>query len=460
MKISDFVLYKEYKLDDLIVAFNNGAFRYGQGMIYTKSSNILVLISKHTKDALYEDKIIGDKLHYTGMGQTGDQTITMGNKRLVNAKNDNTAVYLFLCYKENRYKYYGRVELNDPYYFDLEPDKNHAMRKVLKFPLTFVDAFAPMTENELKQQISAGSTPILRVVGACISDGEKYLIARRSEKQGYANKWEFPGGKVEDGETDQEALQRELKEELDINIDVSSLLDTTSYYEKDKNRIISLNVYNASIQSGSIRPKENQTVAWKTIDELENLDWINSDGLIAQTIIDNAPRKIVEVIDFVYKEGKRKMPKSSDIKRECQDYEKTQKRKAKSGEESELAVIAFEANRLNELGRIDFVNQIKQVSKISSDYGYDIISFDVFDGVVKEIHIEVKTATLVGGNIEFFISQAELRNCIEDEQYKIYALIRFGHDYKLHIVKKEEFLSDNRYLSPISYKVSIPVEQF
>ena len=460
MRINDFVLYKEYKLDDLIDAFNNGAFRYGQGMVYTTSTNNLVLISKHTKDVLYEDKIIDDKLHYTGMGQTGDQTITMGNKRLVNAKRDNTNVYLFMCYKDNCYKYYGRVELNDPYYFDIEMDRNKSMRKVLKFPLTFVDAFVPMTDKELRVQISSGSTPALRVVGACISDGEKYLITQRSKKQGYSGKWEFPGGKVEPGETDQEALKRELEEELGIEIEVSSLLDSSNYFEKEKNRIIALNVYNASIKSGNIVPKEEQIAEWKSLDELENLDWINNDRNIAQTLIDSAPSKIIEVVDFSYKEGKKKNPKPSDVKRECQDYERSQKKKAKAGDEAERAVIAFEANKLKEMGRIDFVNQIKQVSKLSNDYGYDVLSYDVIDGLIKEIHIEVKSATLVGGNIEFFISQAELRNCIEDEQYKIYALLRFGRDYKLHIVKREEFIADNRYLSPISFKVSIPVELF
>ena len=99
-------------------------------------------------------------------------------------------------------------------------------------------------------------------------------------------------------------------------------------------------------------------------------------------------------------------------------------------------------------------------SKISSDYGYDILSFENIDGKMQEIHIEVKSARIVGESIEFFISQAELRNCIDDEQYKIYALLRYGRNYKLHIVKREEFISDNRYLSPISYKVSIPVEEF
>lgn len=461
MKISDLVLYKEYKLSEISEAFENGSFVYGGGMVYTVKNNTLVLISKHTPDAIYKDEPKDGKYIYTGMGQIGDQTITLGNKRLVNAKRDNTEVYLFVTYAPNKFEYYGRVELNDPYYYDLAEDTKKDMRKVLKFPLTFVDAkLIPMSENELKKVVVGGMSPTLRVVGACISDGEKYLIAQRSKKQGYEGKWEFPGGKVEKGETDQEALKREIKEELGIDIKVSDLLDDSSYYEKDKNRTIHLLVYNATVISGAPLPKEEQNVEWKDIDELENLDWANNDIPIAQTLIDKAPRKIVGLINFKYKEGKRKTPKASDIKRECQDYEKSQKRKAKAGNEAELAVIDYEANRLNKLGRIDLVSKIDQVSKKSSDYGYDVLSFDIEGGKTKEIHIEVKSARLNGDNIEFFISQAELRNCIDDENYKIYALLRYGRNYKLHIVKREEFISDNRYLSPISYKVSIPVEEF
>lgn len=460
MKISDLILYKKYKLTDLIDVFDNGAFQFGQGMVYTKTNNTLVLISKHTKDKIYEDELRDGKIYYTGMGQHGDQVIALGNKRLINAKQDNTVVYMFLVYKQNEYTFYGRVSLDDAYYYDLEPDQKGSVRKVLKFPLTFVDAFAPMSEKEMRTTISSGNVPTVRVVGACISNGDSYLLACRSSQQGYEGKWEFPGGKIEDGETDAEAIKREIREEIGVELEVYDELDSNVFYEKDKDRLIELKVYNAVISSGIPTSKEGQKLEWKSIDEIENLDWMPTDVNIVQTLIDKSPRKIVGTIDFTYKEGKKKTPKASDIKRECQDYERSQKKKAKAGEEAELAVMTYEANKLKDLGRSDFISQIRQVSKLSSDYGYDILSFEIIDGKIKEIHIEVKSATYVGNNIEFFISQAELRNCIKDENYKIYALLRFGKNYKLHIVKREEFISDNRYLSPVSYKVSIPVELF
>ncbi|MBO4855909.1 MAG: hypothetical protein J5511_00855, partial [Bacilli bacterium] len=191
MDTLDLKLYKTYQLVDLIEIFNNGAFQYGQGMVYTKSTNTLVLISKHTKDKIYEDELRNGKIYYTGMGQIGDQTITFGNKRLVDAKQDNTDVHMFLVYKKNEFIYYGRVSLDEPYYFDNELDQSGHIRKVVKFPLTFLDAFAPIPKDKLKDYVTSGSIPTLNVVGACISNGETYLLSKRSAKQGYEGKWEF-----------------------------------------------------------------------------------------------------------------------------------------------------------------------------------------------------------------------------------------------------------------------------
>ena len=145
MKITDLILYKEYKLSEIAEAFENGSFIYGGGMIYTVKNNTLVLISKHTPDAIYKDEPKNGKYIYTGMGQTGDQTITLGNKRLINAKRDNTGVYLFVTYAPNKFEYYGRVELNDPYYYDLEEDiKDHRVTIAHTDALEIAEEFGNM----------------------------------------------------------------------------------------------------------------------------------------------------------------------------------------------------------------------------------------------------------------------------------------------------------------------------
>ena len=454
MKISELELYKKYNLDDLRRTFGNKSFM--QGMVYTASNNTLVLISKYTKGRIYQDKIENGIIHYTGMGQEGDQKLALANKRLANAKRDNTTVYLFLVFKEKEYTYYGKVSLDDPYYFEIEPDVKGNLRNVYKFPLTLLDAMAPLAPDVIASHVIAGNVPTINVVGAAIFDGEKVLCAQRGIGKSLEGKWEFPGGKVEKSETNQEALKRELKEELDIEISVNDLIDVSKHYDGKRNIVLS--VYKANIKSGNIKLNEHQKIEWHTIKELEELDWADNDIEIVQSLIDSLPRKIINVVDYKYKKADKKVPKSSEVKRSLQDYEKSQKTKAKAGNDAEKAVIDFEVENLVKQGRSDLANQIEQVSKISSDYGYDIKSFKIEDGKIIEKHIEVKSATIIANRIEFFISQAELRNCSEDENYCIYALIRHGSDYNLHIVKKDKLLS-GEYSNPISYKVSIPVEE-
>ena len=460
MEIKDFKLYKKYKLTDLVDAFHNGSFYRGPGMVYDTKTNVLILTSKYTKGRIYQDEIKNGKIFYTGMGQEGDQKLAFGNKRLVDAKRDGTTVYMFLVFKDGEFTYYGRVELDGDYDFVPEPDKNGNPRHVFKFPLRFIDAFAPISPKELEKHVVAGQIPIIEVVGACFSEGSKVLLAQRGDGHSLAGKWEFPGGKVEKGETKQQALIREIKEELDADISVSDEVETTLNYNPSKTALIRLTVFKAAVVSGELKAKEHKQLKMFEIADLEGMidDLCPNDIKIAQALIDTLPRSIVEVVDFGYKTGKKKTPKKSEIKRASQDYEKSQRKKAKAGAQAEKAVMNYEAGRLHKLGRDDLAEQIKQVSLISADYGYDILSFDLVDGKVEEVHIEVKSATFNGSSIEFFISQAELRNCKDDPNYQIYALWNFGSNYKMHIINKEKFLSDDNYCSPLNYKVSIPIE--
>lgn len=104
------------------------------GMRSSKRMKALVLISDHTK-ALYDDRWDGDIFYYTGMGKTGDQSISYANKTLMNAKYMGYIVYLFEVFKQKKYTYRGEVELAGDYYFENQPDENGNMRKVVIFPL-------------------------------------------------------------------------------------------------------------------------------------------------------------------------------------------------------------------------------------------------------------------------------------------------------------------------------------
>ena len=91
---------------------------------------------------------------------------------------------------------------------------------------------------------------------ACIDyRNGKIFIAKRQQVGDMGGRWEFPGGKVEKGETDQQALAREIKEELDIDVEVEELIDENYNEYSDKN--INLKVYKCRYVSGEIKNKVN-----------------------------------------------------------------------------------------------------------------------------------------------------------------------------------------------------------
>ena len=88
------------------------------------------------------------------------------------------------------------------------------------------------------------------VVAAVLKDKEKFLIAKRGDNQSFPSKWEFPGGKVEKGESFENALIREIKEELNVNINV--LKKIASEKVEVNNVIISIHYFYAEIISGAL----------------------------------------------------------------------------------------------------------------------------------------------------------------------------------------------------------------
>ena len=115
----------------------------------------------------------------------------------------------------------------------------------------------------------------VKVVGAVIEKDEKILCAQRNGKKSLPNMWEFPGGKIEDGELPEAALKRELLEEMDCEINVLDKIVTT-VYEYDF-ATIELTTYYAEMVSDSIVLREHQDMKWLSRDELDSVEWAPAD---------------------------------------------------------------------------------------------------------------------------------------------------------------------------------------
>ena len=124
---------------------------------------------------------------------------------------------------------------------------------------------------------------IIEVVGAAIIKEEKVLAMQRSEQMTLPGMWEFPGGKVEADETEQEALIREIKEELNVTINILDYINEASYdYDFGT---VQLKVYTAEIISGQITLEEHSDGKWVTADELKNIDWAPVDIPAAKALV-------------------------------------------------------------------------------------------------------------------------------------------------------------------------------
>jgi len=123
-----------------------------------------------------------------------------------------------------------------------------------------------------------------KVVAAVIVDKGKYLCLQRGKtKFTYTtNKWEFPGGKVEVGETEPKALKREILEEMDYPIEVNEHLITVEYRYPDFS--IALSAYICTPLNGSFILNEHQNYKWLEMQELDSLDWAAADIEIVNEI--------------------------------------------------------------------------------------------------------------------------------------------------------------------------------
>ena len=121
------------------------------------------------------------------------------------------------------------------------------------------------------------SKNIVDVVGAIIKDGDRYLVGQRAANKAQGGMWEFMGGKIEPGETPEEALARECREELALDIENEHIIDSVVHEYPEKT--IRLTLISCSPKSGSV-PKalEHQQIKWVTASEMRGMPFAAADS--------------------------------------------------------------------------------------------------------------------------------------------------------------------------------------
>ena len=153
-----------------------------------------------------------------------------------------------------------------------------------KLPAIFVH-LPPESEISLTRQMEVisriiktlASKPRLEVVGALLFNSERRILAcRRPPQDVWAGWWEFPGGKIDEGETEKEALRREIMEELGIIVNPQSRVASLQYEYED--RFVSLSIWNCGVvDQESIDVKEHDLISWLDQSSLNTVKWLPAD---------------------------------------------------------------------------------------------------------------------------------------------------------------------------------------
>ena len=125
---------------------------------------------------------------------------------------------------------------------------------------------------------------VVKVVAAIIAEKGRIFATQRGYGE-FKDGWEFPGGKIEEGETPQQALVREIQEELDTEVEVGDLLGTVEYDYPTFH--LSMQCFLCKIKSGSLNLKEHEAARWLVEDVLDSVDWLPAD---------------IEVLDWIRRE--------------------------------------------------------------------------------------------------------------------------------------------------------------
>ncbi len=127
---------------------------------------------------------------------------------------------------------------------------------------------------------------VIRVVAAVIKtvneEGKSIIFATQRGYGEFKGGWEFPGGKIEEGETSQEALKREILEELDTKITVGDLIETIEYDYPAFH--LSMDCFWCEIIKGDLVLKEHEAARWLTKEELGDVEWLPADVTLIEKL--------------------------------------------------------------------------------------------------------------------------------------------------------------------------------
>ena len=121
----------------------------------------------------------------------------------------------------------------------------------------------------------------IRVSAAVIHREGKIFATQRGYGE-YKGKWEFPGGKREEGASGEEALYREIREELDSKVEIEKLICTTDFDYPTFH--LTMDVYLASLVEGKLTLLEHEDAKWVSLDSIDNLDWLPADWSVIDEI--------------------------------------------------------------------------------------------------------------------------------------------------------------------------------
>jgi 8-oxo-dGTP diphosphatase len=128
----------------------------------------------------------------------------------------------------------------------------------------------------------------IKVTAAVIERGGKVLIARRKKGDRFEGRWEFPGGKIEAGESPEECLRRELREELGVEIEAPEYLCSVPF--KTSGISIELMAFRTSLLAGEVRCHDHDVVRWVEPEHLGDFDLTEPDRLVVATVFPRGRR--------------------------------------------------------------------------------------------------------------------------------------------------------------------------